>query len=363
MSSDLGKNIRLTIFGESHGDSIGVVIDGLPAGQTLDLDEVAAFMQRRAPGQDAYTSARREDDRVSILSGLFEGKTCGAPLCAVIENRDERPHDYEPLRYLPRPGQSDFTTFMKYGHRDHRGGGHLSGRLTAPLCFAGSVAKQLLAKRGVRVGAHLLAAGDVFDRAFDPVAVTENDLLQATTGFPTLDAAAETRMKALIDSVRAEKDTIGGQIECCALGLPAGLGEPIFDGVENRLAAALFAIPAITGVEFGDGFAGAATRGSAHNDAFCSDGLTVRTATNRHGGILGGITSGMPLLLRVAVKPTPSTGLPQQSVDLRDHSATTITVGGRHDPCIAVRAVPCVEAACAVVLLDLLIESDKRRTP
>ncbi|MCL2300184.1 MAG: chorismate synthase, partial [Firmicutes bacterium] len=277
-------------------------------------------MARRAPGRNPGDTPRREADAARVLSGLAEGVTCGAPLCAVIENTDARPGDYETLRHVPRPGHADYALGEKYhGFQDIRGGGHSSGRLTAPLCFAGAVCIQILERRGVTVRATITKMGD-------------------------------------IEEARRRGDSVGGVIECAAEGLPAGLGSPMFGGVENRLAAALFGIPAVRGVEFGAGFAAAGMLGSENNDAYYNENGQVRTKTNHHGGVLGGVTTGMPLVLRVAVKPTPSIALPQRSVDLRSLEETELTVGGRHDACIVPRAVPVVEAVTACVLLDLMEE-------
>jgi len=320
MSSIFGENVKFSVFGQSHAEAIGVVIDGLPAGESLDMQEIAAFMARRAPGRNPGDTPRREADVPRILSGLVDGVTCGAPLCAVIENTDTRSQDYEKLRHVPRPGHADFPLNEKFhGHQDIRGGGHSSGRLTAPLCFAGAVCVQILGRRGVTIRANITKMGDV-------------------------------------EAARQSGDSVGGVIECAAGGLPAGLGSPMFGGAENRLAAALFGIPAVRGVEFGAGFRAASLLGSENNDEYYIEDGQVRTRTNNHGGILGGVTTGMPLVLRVAVKPTPSIAANQKSVDLRTMEEVDLTVGGRHDACIVPRAVPVVEAVTACVLLDLMME-------
>ncbi|MDR1465694.1 MAG: chorismate synthase [Oscillospiraceae bacterium] len=327
MGSSFGENITISIFGQSHSEAIGVVMDGLPAGEGVDLGQTAAFLARRAPGHRVGDTPRREADEARVLSGLVDGVTCGAPLCAVIGNTDTRSADYENLRFVPRPGHADFPLQAKFGGaQDIRGGGHSSGRLTAPLCFAGAVCLQFLARRGVTVRARILEIG-----------------------------GEREDFAAAIDRARTEGDSVGGMIECTAEGLPAGLGAPMFGGVENRLAAALFGIPAVRGVEFGEGFAAARLRGSENNDAYYIENGAVRTRTNHHGGVLGGMTTGMPLVLRVAVKPTPSVAKPQQSVDLREMRDTQLHIGGRHDACIVPRAVPVVEAVTACVLLDLLL--------
>ena len=391
MSSSFGRRLRTTVFGQSHAAAIGVVLDGLPAGEAIDLDELTAFMQRRAPGRSAVSTQRRETDAFEVLSGLVDGQTCGAPLALVIQNHDARSASYAETNYVPRPSHADYPATVKYGSAyDARGGGQFSGRLTAPLCLAGGVCKQLLRRRGVRVAARAQSIAGVVDEwaagagAFGEKAETAGgvavdaagsliavpgaadaaatiDALEAATGreLPTLNAAAGEAMKQAILAAQAEGDSVGGVVECLATGLPVGLGEPLFGGIENRLAAAIFAIPAVRGIEFGAGFAAANMRGSEHNDAYIVDASgQVSTQTNNHGGILGGLSSGLPIVFRVAFKPTPSIALPQQSVDLRSLEPTTLEIKGRHDPCIVPRAVPCVEAAAAIVLLELLLEAD-----
>lgn len=357
MSSSFGEQIKITIFGQSHSEGIGVVIDGLPAGEPVDLAQVQQFMRRRAPGQNAYSTSRKEADIPRILSGLFEGKTCGAPLCAIIENTNARSGDYAQFKDIPRPGHADYTAWVKYGGaNDYRGGGHFSGRLTAPLCFAGAVCIQLLERRGVHIGAHILSIHGETDIPFDPVAI-DADTLQSIRErpFPVQDMTAGERMQAVIADAKANLDSVGGIVECAATGLPVGVGEPMFDGLESRLAAAIFAIPAVKGVEFGEGFGAASLFGSENNDAFFYDAAgRIQTRTNRHGGSLGGLSSGMPLILRAAFKPTPSIAKTQESVSLSRQENSPLHISGRHDPCIVPRAVPCVEAAAAVTLLDLL---------
>ena len=358
MSSSFGKLLKVTIFGQSHSEAIGVVLDGLPAGVRLDIEAIHRFMGRRAPGANRFSTARSEADIPQILSGLVDGVTCGAPLCAVIQNGDARSKDYDKLRDLPRPMHADYAAAVKYGGaNDIRGGGQFSGRLTAPLCFAGAVAMQLLAQRGVTVGAHIAAIAGEADTPFDPVAVSAQQLtMLSQKAFPVLSDEAGLRMQAQIDAARDEGDAVGGIIECAAVGVPAGLGEPLYEGLENRLAAAIFGIPAVKGVEFGAGFAAAGMRGSAHNDPFIMKDDQIVTQTNNHGGILGGISTGMPITLRAAFKPTPSIAKTQQTVSLSTKENAGLAITGRHDPCVVLRAVPCVEAAVALVLLDLLIE-------
>lgn len=361
MSSDFGKNLRIQLFGQSHSEALGVVIDGLPPGVEPDIDRILHWLKRRAPGRSALSTPRKETDLPEILSGLAGGKTCGAPLCAIFRNEDVRSGDYDDLKNIPRPGHSDYTAFMKTkGSNDIRGGGHHSARLTAPLVFAGALCAQLLEKEGIYLGAHIHSIGSVQDRPFDPVGTAPADFKAlALSDFPVLDAGAGKCMEGLILEAVAEKDSVGGVVECCVLGLPPGLGEPVFEGLENRIATAVFGIPAVKGIEFGDGFGAAKARGSLNNDGFFFENGQVRTKTNHNGGILGGLASGMPLIFRVAFKPTPSIGQPQESVDLSAGANVTLTVKGRHDPCVVPRAVPCVEAAAAIAIYDLYL-GDKR---
>ena len=355
----LGNKLRVTVFGQSHADAIGCVIDGLPAGFKPDMDRVAAFMARRAPGQNnAWSTTRKESDIPEILCGLVDGITCGAPLTAVIRNSDHSSKDYSGLKRTPRPSHADYTALMKYGESyDIRGGGQFSGRLTAPLCFAGALALQLLEQRGITVAAHISQIGSIFDIAPDFAAV-DSDMLSQLEGksLPVFSDSAGFAMRQTIEELRMAGDSLGGAIRCFAAGLPAGIGEPMFAGVENRLAAALFGIPAVRGVSFGDGFAAASMRGSEHNDSFVMKNEAVSTRTNHAGGVLGGITTGMPLVVNVAIKPTASIGQPQDTVDLIHKENTTLTIQGRHDPCIVPRAVPAVEAVTALTILDMLME-------
>ena len=333
MSSEFGRTLRVGVFGQSHGAAIGVTVDGLPAGERIDLAELQAFLDRRKPGKSPLSTARKENDVPQFLSGLRDGVTCGSPLCAVIYNSDQHSSDYAELADKPRPSHADYTAWVKWGGQaDMRGGGHFSGRLTAPLCIAGGI------------------------EAFPLYPTDELFRAVAAKPFPTISDAAGERMQRLILSAREAQDSAGGIVECAAIGLPAGLGDPMFDGMENRLASALFGIPAVKGVEFGAGFGASRLRGSENNDAFRVEDGRIVTETNRAGGILGGITTGMPLTLRVGIKPTPSIGRPQKTVSLARMENTELTIRGRHDRCIAHRAVPVVEAVTACVLLDLLLE-------
>ncbi|MBR6752923.1 MAG: chorismate synthase [Clostridia bacterium] len=354
MANHFGNRYHIQIFGQSHAHSIGAVIEGLPAGFSPDWERVRQFMARRAPGQDAFSTSRKEADLPEILSGLDEkGRTCGAPLAIRIVNGDHHSTDYDKLRDLPRPGHADFTAYTKFnGFHDIRGGGQFSGRLTAPLCFAGALALQLLEQKGIRVSAHIAAIAGVCDKPFNPISPEFTELRDDR--FTVLDANKGSEMKQKISEAAKAGDSVGGIIECCAIGLPPGLGDPMFDGIENRIAQMLFAIPAVRGVEFGAGFAASAMTGSAHNDPFVIDNNTVKTSTNHHGGVLGGITTGMPLIVRMAVKPTPSISRKQKTISLNQMSEADLSITGRHDPCIVPRAVPVMEAAIACVLYDLL---------
>ena len=355
MSSTYGENLRLTIFGQSHSAAIGVTVEGLPAGFPIDMEALQAFLSRRAPGRDKNSTTRREPDMPEFLSGLTGNVTCGAPLTAIIRNTNTRSGDYSELQYKPRPGHADYTGYVKYGpDRDYAGGGHFSGRLTAPLCIAGGICLQLLEREGITVRARIRAVADVTDDALFTVPVSHKP-------FPTVSDDAGDAMQQRIAAAKAEGDSVGGVVECIVEGLPAGLGDPMFGGMENRIAAAVFGIPAVKGVEFGDGFEIAKLRGSRSNDPFCMAEGQVITASNHCGGILGGITNGMPLILRAAFKPTPSIGMEQDTVDLRTMTNTTLTIHGRHDPCIVHRAVPCVEAAVAVAVYDAFLQRKKER--
>lgn len=349
--------MNYTIFGESHGPAIGVVLEDLPSGVPMDMDFIAAELRRRATGNSPLSTPRKEADQVEVLSGVFEGKTTGTPLCMMIRNGDQHSKDYVAIRYLARPGHADLTGFVRYGgYNDYRGGGHFSGRLTAPLVAAGAVAKLILRENGVQAAAHIAAVGSVWDTPIDPV---HPDMAVLTAcgqkPFPVLSDTKGEQMQTLILEAKSQLDSIGGVIECAVTGLPMGLGAPDFDrNAETEFARQLFAIPAIKGLEFGDGFGLAALRGSQANDPWTMEGGVPVTTSNHNGGILGGITTGMPLLFRVAVKPTPSIAQPQHTIDMSAQRDAEITVQGRHDPCIVHRAVPVVEAAAALASLRLL---------
>lgn len=354
MSSMTGNKLKISVFGQSHSRAIGVVIDGLCAGEKINMEEVRRFMQRRAPGQNSYATRRQEADEPEILSGLVDDVTCGAPLCAIIHNRDARPADYAALRYIPRPSHADYAAFVKYGgYQDMSGGGHFSGRLTAPLCFAGAVCMQLLGRKGISIKAHILRIKDVCDAPFELTAIPQADI--AAKPFPVLDDAAGESMSALIARTGASGDSVGGVIQCAITGVPSGRGAPMFGGIENRLSGNMFAIPAVKGIEFGNGFEAAGLLGSQNNDLFIMQDGAVRTATNNSGGINGGISNGMPIVFNVAIKPTPSIYKAQDSVNLMTGEPVKLRIQGRHDPCIVPRAVPAVEAVAAFTMLDIIM--------
>lgn len=360
MSSKFGETLSVSIFGESHGKAIGVELDGIPSGETVDPDKLQAFLDRRKPGQSAMTTRRKESDQPVFLSGIQDNVTTGFPICAVIKNSDQHSGDYSNLRTNPRPSHADYTAYLKYGEaRDMRGGGHFSGRLTAPLCIAGGICLQMLERRGIYVGTHLLQVHNVKEEPFPLYPTKELFEKTASRNPAVLDPEAGKKMEAAIVEAAKNQDSVGGIIECAIIGVPGGVGSPMFDGIENRLAKVLFGIPAVKGVEFGSGFEAASRYGSENNDPFVLKDGRIATATNHEGGINGGITNGMPIVFRVAVKPTASISQEQNTVNLDTMQETELVIKGRHDPCIAVRAVPVVEAAAAVELTDILLGEHK----
>lgn len=357
MGSCFGSKVKISVFGESHGTAIGVVIDGLPSGEKIDMDEIYAQMARRAPGNDKTATPRKEADKPEIIAGLLDGVTTGAPLAAVIYNTNTRSADYGNIMSAPRPGHSDYTAYLRYnGFNDVRGGGHFSGRLTANLVFAGAVIRQILKRKGIEIAAHIYSIGDVCDEPFNPTGIPQElvDRLNKEK-FALVNPDKEGELRAAVDAVRVKGDSIGGVVECIIQGMPAGIGEPMFGGVENVISSVVFGVPAVKGIEFGSGFAGSKTTGSQNNDEFYYDeNGTVRTRTNNHGGALGGITSGMPIIFRAAVKPTSSISIRQNTIDLQSKENTTLSVKGRHDPCIVTRAVSVIEAAAAIAVINML---------
>ena len=359
MSSTYGENLKISIFGQSHGAGIGMTLDGIPAGLRVDLDALQSFLNRRAPGQNDWSTPRKEEDCPEILSGLLNGFTCGAPIAAVIYNKNTRSGDYDNLKYCPRPGHADYTAQVKYGgFQDAAGGGHFSGRLTAPLCIAGGMCKQWLEELGIRIGAHIMQIGAEHTNRFDPM---NPQLDQVGQIFPTLTAESAEAFQSVIAQARSQGDSIGGRIECAITGLPAGIGEPMFGGVESRIAQIIYGIPAVKNVGFGLGGGFAGIYGSESNDDYTVEDNQVKTVTNHCGGILGGITNGMPVIFDVTIKPTPSISKIQQSVDLQRYEETSLTVKGRHDPCIVPRAVPVIEAAAAIAIFDMILGNTQAR--
>ena len=361
MSSTYGESLKLSIFGQSHGPAIGMTLDGIPAGLPVDLDILQQFLNRRAPGKSGFATARKESDQPQFLSGILDGYTCGAPIAATIRNTNTRSGDYDNLRDCPRPGHADYTAQVKYGgYQDAAGGGHFSGRLTAPLCVAGGLCLQWLKARNIQVHAHIYSLAGIQDQPVNPVHPDFSGLWEA---FPVLDQTAGEQMIEKIAQAKQDGDSVGGIVECFVTGLPAGLGEPMFGGAESKLAQILYGIPAVKGVEFGNGFEAAQLYGSENNDPFSMEAGKVITLTNNAGGILGGITSGMPLYFRTAFKPTPSIAKSQQSVSLSMQKSGLLKVKGRHDPCIVPRAVPVVEAAAAIAIFDMILgntQADRR---
>lgn len=355
MSGVWGNKIKLSIFGESHGKAIGINIDGLEPGIELDLEYINKEMKRRAPGNSEFATPRKEEDNFEILSGYFNKKTTGTPLCAVIYNKNQHSKDYEKTKNLMRPSHGDLTGYVKYnGFNDYRGGGHFSGRITAPLVFAGAICKQILEQKGIIIGSHIKSIKNVKDIGFHKTKVDEEILKKLKeSSFPLLNKEIDNKMKETIIQSRENMDSVGGIIETAAINLPIGLGEPFFDSVESSLAHLLFSIPSVKGVEFGEGFAITEMNGSEANDEYYMDGNHIKTKSNNNGGILGGITNGMPLIFRTAIKPTPSIGKIQDTIDIEKSKNAKIEIKGRHDPCIVPRAVPVVEAAAAIAIYNL----------
>lgn len=340
MSSSFGNSLRVTLFGESHGAAIGMTLDGFPAGLRLDMEALQAFLSRRVPG-GSLQSGRKEADLPEFLSGLRGNVTCGSPITAIIRNQDAHPEDYSPYEDIPRPGHADYAAFAKYGKIGVLpGGGHFSGRLTAPLCIAGGICIQALKKKGIRIASKIDSIGGIANAAAEGTLFSEE-------------------IRQAIERARNEGDSLGGTLSCEITGVAAGLGNPIFDGMENRLSQVLFGIPAVKGLEFGSGFEAASLRGSENNDAYIYEDGRILTKTNHAGGILGGITNGMPICFRLAIKPTPSIAYKQETLRLFTLTETELSVKGRHDPCIVPRALPCAEAAAAIAILDAMLDAEK----
>ncbi|WP_027398316.1 chorismate synthase [Anaerovorax odorimutans] len=360
MGSTWGNNLKISIFGESHGMGIGAVIDGFPAGFSFNMENILKEMDRRAPGKSKLTTGRREKDLPNIVSGVLDGVTTGAPICIIINNTDTKSRDYEGLRVVPRPSHSDYTGQLRYnGKNDIRGGGHFSGRLTAPLVFAGALCKEFLREaKGIEIGSHIYSIGSVKDEGFDLAGVNEGLLKSLQKmNLPVLDEDIADVMKEAVDEARIQKDSIGGIIECAVTGICAGIGSPMFENVESRIASILYGIPAVKGIEFGEGFEMSLKKGSEVNDCFSKNEDIIVTKTNYNGGILGGITTGMPIVVKVALKPTPSISKEQSTLNLKTGEEELLIIQGRHDPCIALRSPVVIECAMAIAIMDLHLEA------
>lgn len=358
MSSTFGKNLKISLFGESHSKAIGVVLDGLPSGFTIDFNKIKDDLSKRAPGKDEISTKRREPDTPHIICGLVNNTTTGTPLCAIIENKDQRPADYDKISNLLRPGHADYTNFIKYnGFNDKHGAGHSSGRLTAPLVFAGSICRQILNKQGIEIGSHILSVHDVQDVEFNSIDIKPKLLKDlASSDFPVIDSSIKQKMIDKINFAKVALNSVGGIIECAVIGIKPGVGSPIFDNVESKISSIIFSIPGVKGIEFGLGFECSKIYGSENNDSFIIKNDKISTKTNNHGGILGGITSGMPIIFKAAFKPTSSIGLEQDTVNIKTCSDEKLKITGRHDPCIVKRAPVIVEGAAAIAILDLIMD-------
>ena len=355
MSSIYGHNLKLAIFGESHGSAIGMTLDCIPAGLPVNAEQLQKFLNRRAPGRYEYSTARKEEDVPQFLSGLLNGYTSGSPITAIIYNHNCNSSDYAEIKNIPRPGHADYSAYVKYNdYQDTSGGGHLSGRLTAPLCIAGGLCKQWLESRGITIAARISSIGHITDNPFYADWVNP-DLSYIEKEFPVYDDEVSQQMKAFICEAKTNGDSVGGTIECIATGLDAGLGDPIFGNMESRIAQAIYSIPGIKAISFGSGFTGCSMKGSENNDPFMVQDGRIATVTNHAGGILGGISTGMPLVFHVGVKPTPSIAQVQQSVSLNTLCKTDLAIQGRHDPCIVPRVIPVVEAAAALAIWDCML--------
>ena len=348
------EKIKISVFGQSHSQSIGVTIEGLPSGYTPNQELIKDFLDRRR-GLSELSTARREKDEVTFISGLVDGKTCGAPLVAVIKNEDTKSKDYSKLKYTPRPSHADYVANMKYGENyDYRGGGQFSGRMTAPLCIAGAIFSDLLNQKGIKIKAKIQSIKSVNDQHVDYASVTYNDLKDLDKYFPVKDEEKAKEMKESIVFAKSQGDSVGGKIQCFVFGMPVGVGEPNFDGLESVISSLMFTIPAVKGIEFGNGFEATTLYGSQNNDAFYYDGETVKTKTNNSGGINGGISNGMPIVFTVGIKPTPSIYKEQDTVNLLTKTNEKLVIEGRHDPCITPRAIPVVESMTALAIYQLL---------
>ncbi|WP_066504050.1 chorismate synthase [Abyssisolibacter fermentans] len=359
MSGMWGKNIRLSIFGESHGECIGIVIDGLKAGIQLDLDYIRHEMKRRAPGNSLLSTPRKEKDEFEIMSGYFNNRTTGSPLCCMIKNNNTKSRDYDKTKHLMRPGHADYTGYIKHGgFNDYRGGGHFSGRLTAPLVFAGAIAKQILEKDyNIFIGSHIKSISNIEDQVFGENTLDLDYICTLRNAdLAVINTKIKEKMKKEIIKAKEQNDSVGGVIETAIINVIPGLGEPFFDSVESRLSQMLFSVPAVKGVEFGAGFDITRLKGSEANDEYKIENGIVKTLSNNNGGILGGITNGMPIIFRTAIKPTPSIAKQQTTINIKEKANSTIVIEGRHDPCIVPRALPVIDSVAALVMLDMIWE-------
>lgn len=360
MTSKIGNKLKIEITGGSHSERLEAVMTGFPKGVAINSENIAAQMLRRAPGQDPTATARKEPDKVEIISGIENGVTTGEEICIVIKNTNTKSGDYDNLKFTPRPNHADYPAFIKYnGQADMRGSGHFSGRMTAPLTALGAICREYLKTKGITVGGHVFNIGDSFDIAFDPVSVDAEQLNKLSGEyFATNSSDAREDMRRVIENAKTEGDSIGGAVEIAVTGMPVGIGNHMFGGAENIISSVVYGVPAVKGVSFGAGFDFSFLRGSEANDSYYYEGDRVVTATNNCGGIVGGMTTGMPIIIRIALKPTPSIFMPQNTVDLETHENVMLTINGRHDPCIVPRALPAIEAAVAVAVTMLLAEDD-----
>lgn len=358
MGATWGNKIKVSIFGESHGRAVGINIDGLPSGFILDEEKILFEMARRAPGKNNLSTARKEPDMPEILSGYFNGRTTGTPLSAVIYNQDTRSKDYDKTKDYLRPGHADYSGLIKYdGYNDYRGGGHFSGRLTAPLVFAGAICKQILESKGIKIVSHISSIKEIKDEDFNSLNFNEDIENLKNEEIPLNNKGLEDKIRHEILQAKYNGDSVGGVIECMVYGLKAGVGDPFFDSVESTLAHLMFSVPAVKGIEFGLGFKMTEIFGSEANDEYYLDNENIKTRSNNNGGVLGGITNGMPVTFKVAIKPTASIAKIQNTVDINKKEEVSFRVEGRHDPCIVLRAIPVIEAVTAIGILNLIGES------
>lgn len=359
MSSIWGKNIELSIFGESHGQSVGITINGIPKSTKLDLDYINNFLDKRRAKNEVYSTRRLETDIPEIISGVYDGYSTGAPITAIFQNNDVNSKSYS--KDILRPSHADYPAFIKYnGFNDIRGGGHFSGRLTAPLCFAGAICSLVLQSFNITCVAHINSIHNIYDDSFNPTDIPDDLIFKLKeSNFPLINEQIKDNMLASIKVAKLELDSVGGTVECAIIGVPVGIGEPFFNSIESHISSLLFSIPAVKAVEFGSGTAISILKGSAANDEYYINDNNIKTRTNNNGGVLGGLSTGMPIITRAYFKPTASIAKTQQTVNIKTLTNETLNITGRHDPCIVPRATICVESACAIAILDLLLENRK----